>query len=298
MAEPLASGRSLAGLLATLLMMASVALVAGCDATADLEQNVGTARAVGPSVLEAPGPLSNRVRIEADVSTRSVAITSSFTGIEIIVFGAIINADPEATEEGEYKVIVVLEGAPQEVVVRKKDRVGGLWMNTEQVLFEEVPSFYALFSSEPLAWITTTEMLNRNNVGFERVQMKVIEGEKLSEERLAEFRAAVLRLKANQGRYVQNETGVVFVGHNLFRATVDLPANVPVGTLSARVQLYRDGELLDMFRTNVQLERQGLERLLFVFAFNHPLLYGMLTLLIAIAAGLLASAVVARTRRR
>lgn len=284
---------------AMVLMLALSALLAGCDATADLEQTASAPPpAVGPTALDAAPSIANNVRIEADVSTRSVAVTSSFTGVEIIVFGAIVNADPELAKAGEYDVVVIIEGAPQPVVIRKKNRVGAIWVNTEAVTFEDVPSFYALFSTEPLAWIATTELLNEHDLGFSRVQMKVVEGGRLSDDQLDQFRSAVIRLKTRQRRFVQDETGVVFVGNNLFRATVDLPANVPVGRLTARVQLFLHGELLDTFRTQVVLQRKGLERVLYVFAFDYPLLYGFFTLFVAVGAGLLASTIVARVRGR
>jgi uncharacterized protein (TIGR02186 family) len=110
------------------------------------------------------------------------------------------------------------------------------------------------------------------------------------------FRNAVIRLKNRDRLYIDEPYGVEFVGINLFRTTIDLPANVPVGPLDARVHLFRDGQLIDTFRTRVTLERQGLERYLHAFAFEFPLFYGIFTVLVAALAGLLASAVVRRIR--
>ncbi|MEM7777172.1 MAG: TIGR02186 family protein [Pseudomonadota bacterium] len=242
---------------------------------------------------------ANAEEIEADVSTRSVAITSSFTGIEIIVFGAIANAQPEIADAGDYDIVVILEGASERHITRKKNRIAGIWVNTQAITFDDVPSYYAIYSTKPLDEIADPFTLRQNDIGFERIRMRPVKGWEtgITAGGLADFREALVRLKRDERRYIQDEYGVNFVGRSLFRATVDLPANVPVGPLKARVHLFRQGVLLDTFNTVVKLERQGLERVLYVFAFDYPLLYGLFAVLMAVCAGLLASAIVARVRR-
>jgi uncharacterized protein (TIGR02186 family) len=112
---------------------------------------------------------------------------------------------------------------------------------------------------------------------------------------LEDFKNAVIRLKQKDGLYVQEEYGVAFIGRSLFRAAVDLPANVPVGPLDVRVYLFRDGQLLSNYTARVRLEREGIERLLHNFAFGRPFLYGLFTVSIAVGSGLLASAFLRRT---
>ncbi len=250
-----------------------------------------------PSRAQAGAPRSEKV--EADVSTRSVAITSSFTGVEIIVFGAITNADAAVADAGDYDVVVILEGAAQQHIARRKSRVAGIWVNTQSVTFDAVPSYYAIYATRPLDEIADPFTLRQNDIGFERIRLRPVRGWEtgLSAGGLSDFRQAVIRLKQRERLYIQDEYGVNFVGLSLFRAAVDLPANVPVGPLKARVHLFRRGALLDTFRTVVRLERQGLERWLYAFAFQLPMLYGMFAVLIAVAAGLIASAFVVRMGR-
>ena len=98
-----------------------------------------------------------------------------------------------------------------------------------------------------------------------------------------------LRLKEKQGLYVQEHFSVAFIGKSLFRATIELPANVTVGPFETRVYLFRDEQLLSQYSARLNLEREGLERHLHAFAFGFPALYGLMTVAIAVAAGLLAS---------
>ena len=114
---------------------------------------------------------------------------------------------------------------------------------------------------------------------------------------LREFREAVIRLKVRDGLYKQEDYGVAFVGGaSLFRTTIDLPANIPVGTLTARVFLFRGGQVLDRFETQVRMQREGIERILYDFAFGYPLIYGIVAVLIAAGAGLAASSYFGRRR--
>ena len=225
------------------------------------------------------------------MSTRSVAITSSFTGTEIVIFGAIDNSRQASAESGLYDIVIVLEGTPSRLVSRRKSNVGGIWINTQSVTFESVPSYYAIASTRPLDELADPILLRDTDIGFEQVRMTPIRGWEtgLSTADLAEFKSAVIRLKQKEGLYVKEEYGVAFIGRSLFRASIELPANVPVGPLVARVHLLREGQLLSTYTARVTLERQGLERLLHNFAFDQPLLYGLFTVAVAVGAGLLAS---------
>jgi uncharacterized protein (TIGR02186 family) len=263
-----------------------------------------TPNAQSATPTQSTGSVANdepkREQVHADISTRSVRVTSSFTGTEIIVFGAIEHGRPEsAANEDLYDVVVVLEGTPQKLVARRKNNLAGIWVNTQSLTFESVPSYYAIASTRPLEEIADPIVLRNNNVGFEHVSMKPISGWEtgITTADLRKFKEAVIRLKLNNRLYVQDDYGVLFVGGaSLFRTTIDLPANIPVGTLNARVLLFRKGQMLSQFKTEVLMQREGVERFLHDFAFGYPLLYGIAAVLIAGGAGIAASSIFGRRR--
>jgi uncharacterized protein (TIGR02186 family) len=230
--------------------------------------------------------------VEADASTRQVAITSSYTGTEILVFGTVENSVQPSATAGTYDVVVVVEGAAVPVVVRKKSEIGGLWFNTNSVRFASLPSYYAIASTRPIDEFADHAVLDANEIGFEHVRM-VPSGSRhtvtMEPAEFAEFKDALIRLKQREGLYVKSDSGVAFIGRSLFRATIQLPPNVPVGPLVARVYLFKEGRLLGQYRSRVMLERQGLERYIHDTAIGQPLLYGIATVLIAAAAGLTAA---------
>lgn len=230
--------------------------------------------------------------VQADVSTRNVAVTSSFTGTEIVVFGAIDNSRQTSPEAGIYDVVIVIEGVPNTVTVRKKDRVAGIWLNAAAATFERVPSYYAIASTRPLEELAPEATLIGYEIGFDHVRMEPEnKGPRPSAQDMRDFRKAVIRLKEKDGLYVSEPHGVVFIGKSLFRSTIALPATVQVGPFETRVYLFRGERLISQYNVRINLEREGLERVLHNFAFERPFFYGLATVVLALAAGMAASAI-------
>lgn len=229
--------------------------------------------------------------VEADASTRQVAITSSFTGTEILVFGAVTDSVQPSPEAGTYDIIVVVEGIPAPATVRKKSRVGGIWINTQSVRFASLPSYYAIASTRPIDEIAERGVLDANEIGFEHVHMAALGNGRgnVSEAELKDFKAALIRLKEQERVYIKSDFGVSFIGRSLFRATIALPPNVPVGPLTARVYLFKDGKMLGQYKSRVMLQREGIERYIHDTAMSRPFVYGVSTVLLAAAAGLAAA---------
>lgn len=244
----------------------------------------------GPGVATAPQNGQLPERVEADVSTRSVAVTSSFVGTEIIIFGSVDNSRQPTAESGLYDIAIVIEGTPTPIVARKKSRVAGLWINTASLTFEDVPSYYAIASTRPIEEITDAGVLVANEIGFNYVNMVARSGDKApSATELGDFKQAVIRRKQHDNLYQKSDYGVAFIGRSLFRSAIALPANVPVGPLVTHVYLFKEGRLLGKHSSKVNLQREGIERYLHDFAFDYPLFYGIFAVLIAVLAGLIAS---------
>lgn len=237
-----------------------------------------------------------RETVQADVSTRRVAVTASFSGTEVVVFGAVDNSRQTSAEAGLYDVVIVLVGTPSRLVARRKAKVAGLWINVQSLVFDSVPSYYAIASTRPLEEVASEDVLKANDIGFEHVPMVLSSGTFRGppSKEIREFRDAIVRIKQRERLYQQEQYGVAFIGPSLFRASIDLPANVTVGPFDTRVYLFRDGELLSQYTVRLNLEREGLEALLHAFALRHSLLYGLVAVVMAVGAGLVATAIFSR----
>jgi uncharacterized protein (TIGR02186 family) len=238
--------------------------------------------------------------VEADVSTRSVAVTSSFSGTEILVFGSVDNSRQPNADAGYYDVVVVVEGVRLPLVARRKGKVAGIWVNADSLRFASLPSYYAIASTRPLSEIAEPDVMAKHGIGFDQIEMKP--SKKLPSAPppadLNDFKSAIIRLKQKQGLYVTKDTGVLFIGRSLFRSWIGLPANIPVGELNAKVYLFRKGQVISEQTTRFGLQRQGLELFLHDFARQSPLLYGIVAVLLALASGMITSTLFSRGFRR
>jgi hypothetical protein len=85
-----------------------------------------------------------------DISARQVQIRYSFSGAQLLLFGAVVYPGGRPPEH-QVDIAVVLRGPVQPILVREKIRIAGIWMNADSNRFRSAPSFYAVASSRPIA---------------------------------------------------------------------------------------------------------------------------------------------------
>jgi uncharacterized protein (TIGR02186 family) len=222
--------------------------------------------------------------VQADISTRDVSIKTDFRGIEILIFGSVDFSQGPTPEEGGYDVVVVIEGPSAPIVARRKERVAGIWVNTKGETFPSVPGFYAVLASSPLRAIASDEELKALGIGLNTLDFgRPVYGDL----KVSAYRAAVIRLRHDQELFQEHDDGVAFIGRSLFRATVDLPVNVPIGRYSSSVYLFRDGALISKKDSTIEVSKAGFERLIYMLAFQRPFVYGLLAVAMAMIAGLI-----------
>ncbi|HBR26882.1 MAG TPA: hypothetical protein DD732_07610 [Rhizobiales bacterium] len=238
------------------------------------------ALASAPAYAAKPG----QEEVQSDISMREISIQSNFTGIEILIFGSVDFSHAPAPDEGVYDVIVVICIRDRPLVARRKVRVAGIWVNGPGKTYPTVPEFYAVLATRPLRAITSEETLRTLGIGLGNLDFGGRTEGDLDEQT---FRSAVIRLKEQQGLFQDIDDGVNFIGRSLFRATVDLPVNVPIGRYTAAVYLFRDGTLVSKNESTLEVNKVGFERLIYLLAFRHPFLYGLLAVVMAVLAGLI-----------
>ncbi|CAD7040421.1 TIGR02186 family protein [Pseudorhizobium halotolerans] len=242
--------------------------------------------AAAPAVAQVPFGEASAVKegLEIGTSTSEIAITSDFRGADLTVFGALTNADELFLAIGQYDVIVTLEGPRDYATVRRKERVLGIWMNTDSMTFEQVPESYSLASTREIDAIDEAPSLNSIGVGINHLALTPT-GYLGNAVNLSEFREAYRRLKLSSGLYQRDTSGVRFVSSSLFRASLRLPANVPDGVHTVRAYLFKGGELIFDRELPLRVVKTGIEQAITDAARNRPIAYGFLCVLIAVITG-------------
>lgn len=228
------------------------------------------------------------------LSQNRVDLTATFSGSEILIFGAVRHSleDQSQAAPGAFDVIVTVEGPRQTVFVFRKERVAGIWMNVDRVRMESVPSFYAVATTRPLESILAPE----TDAEFRISTRQTIGGATQGTQPL--FAEALMRLRERGGAYLALNRFVHLDREVLFRTVVRLPANLTEGAYTTRMYLVRDGAVVSQYRTAIFVRKDGLERWLHQLAYDQPFLYGVMALLMALGAGWGASALVAAIRDR
>ncbi len=217
----------------------------------------------------------------ADMSDHHVALSSSFTGTEIIVFGA-IEGEPLNGNTDPYDVVVVVEGPSNPITVRRKGQVAGIWMNTGSLTLEHLPSYYFVASSSALNEIAPPRIRQFYRIGSDVLGLPDVplsQDENPSEFEL--YREAYVRLSMAEGLVVEDPSGVRFRGDRLFRARVPIPSTVREGSYSASVYLFQGETILGAQVLTLTIDKVGIEGTLNNLAHQQPVLYGILALVMA-----------------
>lgn len=225
--------------------------------------------------------------LAAGISRDKIEINSSFTGTDVVVFGAIENELGEALPATEMRdvVVVIRSDRPYAVTVRKKERVGPIFVNRDMRRFADVPGFYFMSSTRPLKEIARGDVLDQFELGLDHLVLGPAPG---SIGGPRDFREALVRSKRRQELYSQHEGGVSFLSGSLFRTTVALPPNVPAGNLKVLVYVFARGEVTSSNSLTLFVDKTGIERRLSEFSRQQPALYGLAAVILSALAGFLA----------
>ncbi len=226
--------------------------------------------------------------VVASLSQDTIAITANFDGSEVFVFGAVKRAAP-APDGAPLDVVVALQGPLAPVTVRRKERVAGIWVNTQAVEVDLAPAFYAVATTRPFEEVLSQTEDLRHAVSIPRAIRSV--GAPPDVQDSQAFTEALIRLRADSGVYRLEEGEVALEEQTLFSTRFELPANLVEGPYRARIFLTRDRDVVDLYEAQIEVRKVGLERMVWMLAHDAPFLYGSLSLLLAIVAGWAASAV-------
>ncbi len=234
-------------------------------------------------------------RLVSSLSNHRVEVKSTFTGDELVLFGGIEQDASSRPRRTGYDIVVTVTGPRQTMVTFRKSRALGIWYNADWRVFENAPAYLAVLSNRPLDAITNTEALRRLQLGLEFFPLPQRASVNIADSASDDpFRVAFLKLKADHGLYREVSNGVTFLTAGLFRASIPLPAEVPVGTYEVDVKLFADGAMIARAPAPFEVYKSGFEQVVTNAARDHGFLYGLVTSLMALFTGWLASVVFRR----
>lgn len=246
------------------------------------------AASLAPVLLTAAPPT-----LVPDVSQRNIEIAYSFTGADLLLFGAILYPGGELPAgQKPADIVVVVKGPTESILVREKEKVAGIWVNAARLRYRSAPSFYAVASSRPVATLVDDRTRAIYELGLDSLQLSPASSAAAPVQ--DRFQRGLVDLKRRAGLYVESPGAVEIADGVLYRARVTIPARVPVGRFTAETFLIRDGRVLAAAVREIDIRKSGFERFVARAADKSSVTYGLVAVLLSVGLGWLAGWVARR----
>jgi uncharacterized protein (TIGR02186 family) len=247
---------------------------------------VAFALTAGPAAAE---------RLVISVSKHRVQVTSNFGGEDLVLFGSVERDAASVARRGGYDIVTTVIGPRKTFVTRRKERRLGIWINVESREFTSAPAYLAVLTNREIDDIAAAEQRRRLQLGLDFVSLPQLVGADVADVVPTDpFRQAFVRINAQHDLYYQSENAVTFLTPNLFRSTIPLPASAPIGTYTIDVKLIADGVMIARASTAFEVIKAGFEQVVADAAHQLPFLYGLITAMMALLTGWLASVIFRR----
>ncbi len=234
-----------------------------------------------PVFLFLPASPTRADDIVSGISQNVIQIKSNYTGSDIVVFGSVENSRSSQGRD----VVVVVRGPDARMTVRRRDRIAGVWVNSDAARFEGLPAYYYLASTQPVDRIAPPAALARYGVGIRYLYPSAVG----SHHDPHFFLEAAKRHLKQVGLYAEAPGDIDFQSENLFSTHVPVPAAAPRGQYNVEVYLFRNGQVVSAQSTPLFVDATGLERQLYNLAHNAPLRYGLACVFMAMLLGWISS---------
>lgn len=214
--------------------------------------------------------------LDIELAQDAVDITTGFNGAKVVLFGI--------TDTPGADIAITLKGPDKTVIVRKKGRVGGAWMNTDSVEFRRVPSYYDFAATRTAASMASTDVLGAQYIGIDHLGF-YSEDASDNAQKVDLFTDALLADMQRRGGYPLSPKTVRFMEPSFFKVDFDLPPGVPTGIYAVHGALIKDGAVIAEDHRTFQVGQVGFNARVYLFATENAFLYGVFSIVIAVLSG-------------
>lgn len=224
-------------------------------------------------IVSSPLP-AHAAPLLADLSNYQITMDSTFNGTRLFVFGA-------RNDNGD--VVVVVRGPKKDYVVRKKREIAGMWVNAERVKLFQIPDYYALASSRPLAELGHARAFDQLLIGHDSLFNSPFDGSRQAS--YQSFTDAFVQYQKDRRLYRSEPAPLTFMGETLFKTVIEFPDNIPPGIYNAEIYLLKENTIVGTQVLPIEVRKVGIDALIYHYAHSQPLLYGIAAVLMALSAG-------------
>lgn len=240
-------------------------------------------------------------RLVADLSESRVDITSGYHGTELLLFGAYEGMPGD-------ELVLIVEGPANDIIQRRKEKKAGIWVNVETIQWQQAPSFYHLFSTAAFDEIADEDARRLAGIGPMAGGLMLVANSRGGDDGhgghdrdddgagttepirgTSAQEAGLQRNMTANGLWQSEPESIVTRQDMLFRTMLSLPGNVPTGDYLVRILHFRDGVALSERTTDMSVRKAGMSALIYRFAHEYPVFYGLFAIAFAVVSGWLAA---------
>lgn len=215
------------------------------------------------------------------VQPKTIRIGSFFSGGQVTVRGVVPFGD---------QVALRILGPRDHLVLMKKGRVGGLWMNVGQLSFQGVPKVYLLWTSEKLSALGTETGPRAWKLDYTSLLSGTLLQKSREEE--APLLRELVKLKEEDQLYHIFEGAVRIKplepgAWDQVDAVLTLPAKIEPGTYTLEMIAFKEGQGQLIHSSTLEVKLAGFPALVSNLATRQGLWYGILAVIIATLSGLI-----------
>lgn len=217
-----------------------------------------------------------------ELQPKTIDIGTFFNGTTLTATGQV----PENSE-----AVVRFVGAACDFPMKERGKVFGImWMNLDSLIFRGVPNVCIVNSAGNL---DSAGAGADDKSQVDSLRLSAIEKDVRIEPREASNRGVFeefLKLKKVEGLYREVSGNVTYGapsgGNKSFRAEIPVPSRLSAGSYRVELAVVANGKIISRGAQPLSVNLTGFPGLISKLAFGHAALYGILSTLIAIFAGL------------
>ncbi len=221
-----------------------------------------------------------------DLSDQKIEIQTNFKGKEVIIFGL--------TEQG-FDTLLTIKGPEEYKKIQKKERIFGLWINNDKIIYRNLPSIYFVAASAPINQILDQESIENNELYFQPMLLKLMTQRNFNfsdENNEKLWSKNLISIKQKSNFYKEYE--IKIVDDKLFQTRVFFPSNTMPGNYQINIYQIKNKEIISKKNKSISIIKSGIGNELFNLAHNYPKTYGIMCIIFAIFSGLLAAIIFRR----
>tara|TARA_Y100000590_G_C15640322_1_gene984706 strand:+ start:276 stop:1034 length:759 start_codon:yes stop_codon:yes gene_type:complete len=216
-----------------------------------------------------------------DLSDPEIEIQTNFEGKEVIIFGL---SDPN------YETIINIVGPKQNARIRMKERFFGFWFNTKKITYKDLPSLFFVASSKPIKEILNDDTIIKNSLYFEEMIVNKVTQRNFNfadKNKFNFWNNNLIKIKKEENFY--KEYKIKIVDDKLFQTRIFFPSNTIPGIYDVNIFQIKNKIIVSQNNKKIIIKKAGIGNKIYEFANDHPASYGIVSIMFAIIAGLVAA---------